>query len=349
MVTPLNYATRGFAPLPSPFHFFRGGEITGGAIAYETWGTLGAAKHNAVLLFTGLSPSAHAASSPEDPSPGWWEQLIGPGAAFDTRRFLVICLNSLGSCFGSTGPASINPATGLRYGKDFPALAIEDIAAGASAVLDHLGVHCAALIAGPSLGGSAALAFAALYPGRAQRLLTISGTMAASTHAIALRSIQRDAVKHDPIMGLRLARKLGTATYRSAQELAVRFGRQPSSGNNDFAVQDYLEKQAERFAVFFDPQSFLRLSRAIDLFDLRRHGDPVAVFTRAKLEQALVIGVEEDLLFTIGEQAEIAAALESAGVTTRFERISSLTGHDAFLVAQERFSAVIRDWLNGSA
>lgn len=345
MATPEDHATCGFAPLSSPFRFFGGGEIIGGAIAYETWGTPSATKDNAVLLFTGLSPSAHAASSAEDPSPGWWEQLIGPGAAFDTRRFFVICLNSLGSCFGSSGPATVNPATGLAYGNDFPALAIEDIAAGAGAVLDHLGVDRAALIAGPSLGGSAVLAFAALYPGRARRLLSISGTMAASAHAIALRSIQRDAVKHDPVAGLRLARKLGTVTYRSAQELALRFGRQPSSSGNDFAVQDYLAQQAERFADSFDPQSYLGLSRAIDLFDLTKHGDPVAVFARARLEQALVIGVEEDLLFTIEEQTQIAAALEAAGVATRFERVSSLAGHDAFLVEQARFADMIRRWL----
>jgi len=255
----------------------------------------------------------------------------------------------LGSCFGSTGPVSINPATGVRYGKDFPALTIEDIAAGGSAVLDHLGVQRAALTAGPSLGGSAAIAFTALYPGRARRLLTISGTMAASAHAIALRSIQRDAVVHDPVAGLRLARKLGTVTYRSAQELAARFGRKPSSQNNDFAIQDYLEQQAERFSEVFDPNSFLRLSRAIDLFDFRRHGDPVDVFARARLEQALVVGVEEDLLFTIVEQADIAAALERAGVPTRFERISSLAGHDAFLVEQARFSTVVGGWLNASS
>lgn len=336
------------APLPSPYGFHRGGKIVGGQIAYETWGTLNQTKSNSILIFTGLSPSAHAASSSSNPESGWWEQLIGEGAALDTNHFHIICMNSLGSCFGSSGPASFNPVTGTRYGDTFPDVSIEDVATGGRAVLDHLGIERASLVIGPSLGGSAVLAFAALHPGRARRLISISGTMAASAHAIALRSIQREAVQNDPIRGLRLARKLGTVTYRSAAELAVRFGRAASSSGQDFAVQDYLDQQADKFTKAFDSDSYLKLSRAIDLFDLSTHGDPKYLFERAGLESALVIGVAQDSLFTIDEQAQIAAALQAAGISTQFESIDSLAGHDAFLADQPLFAAIIARWLQGS-
>ena len=336
------------AALPSPYRFHRGGEIISGQIAYETWGVLNQTKSNSILIFTGLSPSAHAASSSSNPEPGWWEQLIGEGAALDTNHFHIICVNSLGSCFGSSGPASIDPVTGTQYGNAFPAVSIEDIAAGGIAVLDHLGIKRASLVIGPSLGGSAVLAFAALHPGRARRLISISGTMAASAHAIALRSIQREAVQNDPVNGLRLARKLGTVTYRSAAELSARFGRAASNSGQDFAIQDYLDQQADKFSKTFDPDSYLKLSRAIDLFDLSAHGDPTTLFQRAGLESALVIGVEQDSLFTIDEQTRIAAALRAAGIPTQLERVDSLAGHDAFLADQPLFAAIIARWLRDS-
>lgn len=350
-------ATR-HAPLPSPFRLQRGGELPGGVIAYETWGELDAARANAVLLYTGLSPSAHAASSAADPVPGWWEPMIGPGKPVDTDRFFVVCVNSLGSCFGSTGPASIDPRSGRRYGKDFPEVALEDIARGGEAVLAHLGIARAHVVAGASQGGIVALAHLALFPGGARHLLSISGTMAAKPYAIALRSIQRDAVMADPAFrggdyppeeapraGLALARKVGTVTYRSAEELDQRFGRGPSREGRDFAVQDYLAQQAARFAGAFDANCYLRLSRAMDLFDLAAHGAPPDVFRRSGIASALVVGVERDHLFTIGEQAALAGALRAAGVDTTFARLDSLAGHDAFLVDFPTFDATLRPWL----
>ena len=192
------------------------------------------------------------------------------------------------------------------------------------------------------------LAFAALHPGRARRLISISGTMAASAHAIALRSIQREAVQNDPVNGLRLARKLGTVTYRSAAELSARFGRAASNSGQDFAIQDYLDQQADKFSKTFDPDSYLKLSRAIDLFDLSAHGDPTTLLQRAGLESALVIGVEQDSLFTIDEQTRIAAALRAAGIPSQLERVDSLAGHDAFLADQPLFAAIIARWLRDS-
>ena len=361
-----------FVALPEPFRFWRGGELSEGQVAFETWGQLNAARDNAILLFTGLSPSAHAASSPEDPTPGWWEKMIGPRKAIDTDRYFVVCVNSLGSCFGSSGPASVDPTTGLAYRLDFPDLSVEDIARGGYETIRSLGIENLSAVIGASLGGMAVLAFAAQFAGVARRVISISGSPAAMPFAIALRSTQRDAILTDPdwregqytgdvrpITGMRLARKLGTLTYRSAAEWKHRFGRRPASDRRyealppgrahfpaEFAVQDYLNAQADKFVSVFDPNCYLYLSRAIDRFDLSAHGGSVATaLKRAAVERALVIGVESDILFTINEQAAIAAAFEAAGTQTEFVPLASLEGHDAFLVDIEPFAAAISRFL----
>ena len=354
-------------PLVSPFALYRGGSLADARIAYESWGVLNAARDNAILLFTGLSPSSHAASTDRDRAPGWWQKIIGPGLAIDTRRYFVICVNSLGSCFGSTGPASINPATGERYRLDFPEVAVEDIAAAGYSAARALGVSQLAAVVGASLGGMVVAAFVAQFPDGARGAISISGSPAASPFAIALRSVQREAILRDPDWqggnyavdkpprnGMRLARKLGTITYRSATEWRQRFGRDALAGNSlraspfapRFAVEGYLEAQAERFTRVFDPNCYLYLSRAMDRFDLAEHGGSLAAaFTGTHLERALVIGVESDMLFPIHEQAAIAEALVDAGVNTRFARLPSLEGHDAFLVDIPRFDAEIRAFL----
>jgi len=361
-----------FATLPDPFHFWRGGELREGQVAYETWGQLNHARDNAILLFTGLSPSAHAASSPEDPATGWWEKMVGPGKAIDTDRYFVVCVNSLGSCFGSSGPASIDPATGLAYRLDFPDLSVEDIARGGYEIVRALEIERLSAIVGASLGGMVVLAFATQFPGVARRVVSISGSPAAMPFAIALRSLQRDAILTDrdwedgqytgdtrPVTGMRLARKLGTITYRSAAEWKHRFGRRPASDRRyealppgrahfpaEFAVQDYLNAQADKFVSVFDPNCYLYLSRAIDRFDLAAHGGTVTgALRRAAAERALVIGVESDILFTVKEQNAIADAFEAAGTATEFVPLASLEGHDAFLVDIEPFAAAISRFL----
>jgi homoserine O-acetyltransferase/O-succinyltransferase len=360
---------RRYARLSDPFPMWRGGVLHGARIAYETWGTLSAARDNALLLFTGLSPPAHAAASPEDPSEGWWEGMVGPKLAIDSERFFVICVNSLGSCFGSTGPASIDPATGRPYRLTFPDLSIEDIARGGFETAGSLGITRLDTVMGPSLGGSVALAYAALFPGNARRLVCISGTAAASPFAIALRSIQREAITADPawaggnypperppITGLRLARKLGTVTYRSAAEWQQRFGREPIRADmrtgdpfaSEFAVQGYLEALAQRFINAFDANCYLYISRSIDRFDLSAHGDPVVLLRRAGLEEALVIGVQTDLLFTVDEQQAVAGCLEAAGIATRFVSLPCIQGHDSFLIDLETFGREIGAFLRKS-
>lgn len=355
-------SAREYVALPDPFTMHRGGALRGAQIAYESWGTLNPAKDNALLLFTGLSPSAHAAHSAADPSPGWWEEMIGPGLALDTRRWFVIAVNSLGSCFGSTGPASIDPASGAPYRLTFPELAVEDIARGGYEVLRALGVERAQAVIGPSLGGMVVLSFAAQFPGAARALVSISGSAASSPFAIALRSLQREAILRDPEWrdgqyapdapprtGLSLARKLGTITYRSAGEWAQRFGRERiprpdwlvSSFTGEFQVEGYLEVQATRFIGRFDANCYLYLSRAMDRFEL-------ASLPRGSVERALVIGVETDILFPIVEQRAIAAMLEQAGVATTLVPMPSIEGHDAFLVDIPRFSAAIGKFLQAA-
>jgi len=353
--------------LPDPLRLYRGGVLHGVRMAYETWGRLNPAGDNAILLFTGLSPSAHAAATDADPTPGWWQRMIGPDLALDTSRYFIVCVNTLGSCFGSTGPASIDPATGQRYATSFPEIAVEDIAKAAWEATRALGIERLAAVVGASLGGMSVLAFAAQFPLAARRLISISGSAAASPFAIALRSVQREAIlrdpdwqgghyapEHPPRTGMRLARKLGTITYRSAAELRQRFGREPLAGVAGnvgpfaprFAVEGYLEAQAERFTRIFDPNCYLYLSSAMDRFDLAEHGGSFAAALHAVAsESVLVIGVESDMLFPIDEQAAIAEAFERNAVPTRFARLSSLEGHDAFLIDIPHFCGEIRSFL----
>jgi homoserine O-acetyltransferase/O-succinyltransferase len=359
---------RRYAQLPDPFPMWRGGVLHGARVAYETWGNLSAARDNALLLFTGLSPPAHAASSAEDPSDGWWQGMIGPGLALDTGRFFVICVNSLGSPFGSSSPASLDPATGNPYRLGFPDLSVEDIARGGYEVMRSLGIERLDTLMGPSLGGMVVLAFAAQFPGTARRLVCISGTAAAAPFAIALRSIQREIITKDPdwqggnypferppITGQRLARKLGTVTYRSAAEWQERFGREPiradmksdNAFGSEFAVQGYLEALAQRFVSVFDANCYLYISRAMDRFDLAAHGEPLVLLRRAGLESALVIGVQSDLLFTVSEQQALADVLSAAGVATRFVPLPCIEGHDSFLIDLETFGREIGTYLRG--
>ncbi|MEM6710056.1 MAG: homoserine O-acetyltransferase [Pseudomonadota bacterium] len=335
------------------------GTLARPTIAYETWGTLSEAKDNAVLLFTGLSPSAHAASSSADPSTGWWEDMIGPGKPIDTDRLFIICVNSLGSCFGSTGPASQNPDTGTTYRLSFPVLTVEDIAKGGVAVVDDLGIERLHAVVGASMGGMTALAFALLYPGRVCGLVSISSAARSLPFSIALRSLQREMIWSDPtwqngqypldrppINGMRLARKLGMISYRSGLEWETRFGRERATDDLhdghafgiDFEVESYLEAHARKFIGAFDPNCYLYLSRAMDLFDAADHGGSLETgLGRLNCSRALVIGVETDLLFPLKQQRELAEYLHRAGIPVEFHALQSVQGHDAFLVDMDRF------------
>ena len=354
--------------LPSPFRMKRGGELVGARLAYETWGELDAARGNAIVILTGLSPSAHAASNSEDPSPGWWEDIIGPGKAIDTKRWFVICVNTLGSCKGSTGPADVNPASGEPYRLDFPDLTLEDAANAAYELVRGLGIERLACLLGNSMGGMTALAWLAQHPGSARMHVSISTAPQAQPFAIAIRSLQREAIRLDPNWnngrydderypeaGMSIARKLGVITYRSAMEWVGRFARiRLDSDQRDddpfgfeFQVESYLAGHARRFVRGFDPNSYLYLSRASDWFDLAEHGGGSvdAALARLDIERALVIGVETDILFPLTQQQQIADGLRAGGAEVDFVALDSPQGHDAFLVDTARFGAAIAGFL----
>jgi homoserine O-acetyltransferase len=341
----------------------RRGLIDSPTIAYETWGTLNTSASNAVLIFTGLSPSSHVASSIVDPSSGWWEDMVGPDKPIDTSRYYVICVNSLGSCFGSTGAASIDPRTGRHYRLSFPVLSLEDVADGGALVLNHLGVDKLHTVVGASMGGMTALAFSLLYPGRTAGLISISSASRSLPFSIAVRSLQREIIRTDPdwqdgqypfdqgpANGMRLARKLGMISYRSATEWTERFGREriseahegPGPFGMDFEVESYLEAHANRFVGTFDANCYLYLSRAMDLFDATDHGGSLKRgLSRAELQRALIIGVETDFLFPVEQQEELAIGLKDFVPDVDFRRMDSRQGHDSFLVDMDRFRPAI--------
>ena len=340
-----------------------GGTLVAPTVAYETWGKLNSARSNAILIFTGLSPSAHAASSKDDPAPGWWEEIIGPGKPIDTHRYFVVCINSLGSCFGSTGPASVNPATGEIYRLTFPVLTLEDVARAGRETLTHLGIERVHAIVGPSMGGMTTLAFEMLFPGLADGIVLMSSGTRSLPFSIALRSLQREMIRKDPdwmggnypmdsppLTGMRLARKLGMITYRSAEEWRVRFGRERAGSeykSNDpfaisFEIESYLEHHANKFIGQFDPNCYLYLSRASDLFDIADHGASVeGGLARVEARRALIIGVKTDFLFPIHQQQELAEGLSGNGRKVEYHELDSLQGHDSFLVDMDRYRPIL--------
>ncbi len=356
-------ATR-FLYLTQPFKMRRGGELPELHVAYETWGSLNTKRNNAVLLFTGLSPSAHAASCHEDPTSGWWEYMVGSSKPINTDRYFVVCVNSLGSCFGTSGPASINPVTGEAYRLDFPELTIEDIAATGREVVRALEIDRLYAVVGASLGGMTALAYASLYPQATQDIVLISAAARASAFAIAIRSLQREIIRSDPawqdgyyppdaqpVMGMCLARKLGLISYRSAREWQQRFGHLEVARHSEqtfgmlYQIEAYLDYNARKFVGGFDANCYLYLSRSMDLFDAAGHGGTLeAAVASAGVRRALVIGVQSDVLFELYQQEELAEAFMRIGCDTRFAKLTSINGHDSFLIDRDQFAPVVQEF-----
>lgn len=349
--------------LPDHFVMRGGGKLSGAKVAYESYGQLNGARTNAVLILTGLSPSAHATSTEDDPSIGWWETMVGPGLPIDTNQWHVICVNALGSCKGSTGPASANPSTGEPYRLSFPDLSIEDIADAAAAVVQALGITQLACVIGASMGGMSSLALIARHPNLTKQHINISGATHSTPFASAIRSIQREAIRTDaywrggqydlnnyPERGMMTARKLGLISYRSALEWDGRFGRDAAGErgsssphfNPELPVELYLDYHARKFARAFDPNSYLYLSRSIDRFDLR---DSCAL-SDLHLDCALVLGTKTDLLFPLHQQDEIAQGLQAGGAEVTFLAMDSEEGHDAFLIDMARFGPPMDSFLS---
>jgi len=354
----------------SEFVMHRGGILPEVCVAYEAWGQLSVNHDNVILVFTGLSPSAHAASSEQNPKAGWWEYMIGPGKPIDTDQYYVICVNALGGCYGSTGPSSINPLTGAPYGLEFPELSIEDIAKAGHHALLELGIDHLHAVIGSSMGGMVSLAYAVMYPQEVDYLVSISAATRALPFTIAMRSLQREIIRCDPLWndgqydaenpplgGMNLARKLGLVSYRASEEWHQRFDRARVTRDRrhgepfemEFEIESYLDYNAKKFTKNFDANSYLYLSRAMDWFDMAEHGGSVnAGLAKIQAKKTLVIGVETDILFPIEQQKEIAEGLIKAGRCVEFASIDSINGHDAFLVDREHFSPVIDDFLRQS-
>ncbi|KAH6915041.1 homoserine O-acetyltransferase [Coprinopsis sp. MPI-PUGE-AT-0042] len=280
-------------PLPLAYH---ADPLPSFDIAYETWGTLSPQKDNVILLHTGLSASSHAASTPSNPAPGWWEKFIGPGKALDTNHFFVICTNVIGGCYGSTGPSSIEPETGKPWATRFPVVSVLDMVRAQFHLLDRLGIGKLYASVGCSMGAMQSLAAGWLFPQRVGKVASISGTARSSPSAVAMRYAQRSVLMADPNWnngfyydgfpphaGMKLARQIATITYRSGPEWDIRFGRQmrsipesdiPPNGIRtpalcpDFLIETYLDHQGEQFCLKYDANSLIYISKAMDLFDM---------------------------------------------------------------------------------
>jgi homoserine O-acetyltransferase len=294
--------------------------------------------------------------------------MLGPGKAIDTSRWFVICVNSLGSDKGSTCPASIDPATGEPYRLNFPDLSLEDVANAAHALVKNLGIDQLGCLIGCSMGGMSALGYMVLHPGSVRTHISVDTAPQAQPFAIAIRSLQREAIRLDPNWnggqynderypdtGMSIARKLGVITYRSAMEWNGRFARIRLDADQreeqpfgfEFQVESYLEGHARRFVRTFDPNSYLYLSRASDWFDISEYGNGSVMegLKRIRIEQALVIGVSTDILFPLEQQEQIAEGLRAAGANVEFVALDSPQGHDAFLVDIENYSRAIGGFL----
>jgi homoserine O-acetyltransferase len=287
-----------------------GGVLPEFNVAYETWGTMNAAKSNVVLLHTGLSASSHAHSTELNGEPGWWENFIGPGRALDTNKYFVICTNVIGGCYGSTGPGSIDPADGQRYATRFPIITIQDMVRAQFRLLDGLGIDRLYASVGSSMGGMQSLAAGVLFPDRVGRIVSISGCARSHPYSIAMRHTQRKALMMDPNWnrgfyygkvpphaGMKLAREIATVTYRSGPEWEQRFGRRradprkPPALCPDFLIETYLDHAGEKFCLTYDPNSLLYVSKAMDLFDLGMENQQATTARRVEKERLLRSGV----------------------------------------------------------
>ncbi|HEX7101108.1 MAG TPA: homoserine O-acetyltransferase [Nitrolancea sp.] len=334
-------------------------------LAYETWGTLNAAGDNALLIIHALTGDSHAASHDLDDQPGWWEPLIGSGKAIDTDRYFVICPNNLGSCYGSTGPESVNPETGEPYRLRFPMLTVRDLVAIQARLLDRLGVHSVQAVIGGSLGGMQVLEWAAMYPERVKKAIPVAASGRFSAQGIAFNEIQRRVIMLDPAWndgnyrpeaapstGLAIARMVGVITYQSDELMAARFGRNPEARYTNwpaflqrYDVEGYLNYQGDKLAKRFDPNSYLYLTRAMDSHDLGRDRGSYEDGLRRISAPTLMVGIRSDILFPAYLVREVSDLLRHVGHNSRYVELDSPNGHDAFLNDTNRLGEAIHEFL----
>ncbi len=335
-------------------------------IAYETYGRLNRRKSNAILVCHALSGDAHAAGFHEgEDRPGWWDAVIGPGKAFDTERYFVICSNVLGGCKGSTGPSSANPETGSPYGTTFPVITVTDMVNAQKALIDHLGIGQLYAVAGGSMGGMQVLRWAVSYPGMVRKAVVIATTAASSPQQIAFDEVGRNAIISDPdwnggeyygtagpVRGLALARMVGHITYLSDNSMHDRFGRNLQEKeklgfefSTEFQVESYLHHQGDTFTRRFDANSYLYITKAIDYFDIRKDGSLAKGFEGVSAG-FLVISVTSDWLYPPYQSEEIVAALNANNREVQYCEIRSGYGHDAFLLESGQLNYLVGRFLS---
>jgi len=336
----------------------RGGKFGPITVAYETWGKLNTDGDNAVLITHALTGNSHAhdAENPDDTKVAWWNPLIGPGRFFDTSRYFVICSNVLGGCYGTTGPSSIDPNTGQTYGMRFPVITISDMVETQRRLIQYLGVSRLQMVAGGSIGGQQALEWAVVYPELVENVIVVAATAALTAQAVAFSEVQRQAILSDPRWhngdyvtgqgpdaGLSIARMLAMITYQSEEGMELRFARQPARNQNvaspsgftdlseRFDVEDYLYYQGHALVKRFDANSYLYISRAMDLYDVSE-GYPSIEDALSRLRgKSLFIGIRSDFLFPAARVRWLADQARAAGRNTIYAELDSPHGHDAFL------------------
>jgi homoserine O-acetyltransferase len=345
---------RVFLDLPA-FRLERGGSLPSVRVAYETWGTLASNGGNAVLVEHALTGDSHVVgpAGPGHPTPGWWDGLIGPGAALDTDRFFVVCANVLGGCQGTTGPSSLAPDDG-RWGSRFPEVTVGDQVRVEAALADALGIDRWACVVGGSMGGMRALEWAVAMPDRVATLFFLASGAVATADQIGTQTTQQAAVRADPrwaggdyplddppVDGLGVARRIAHLTYRSPFELGERFGARMQEDGR-YAVASYLDHHADKLSRRFDAGSYVLLTQAMNSWDVGRGRDGVEAALARVTARSVVAGVDSDRLYPIGLQQQVADAL---GVPLHV--IESPYGHDGFLIEVDAVGALLRDLLTG--
>lgn len=355
--------------LPGPLKLDGGVLLSPVDVAYETYGTLNEDASNAILVTHALTGDQYVASDhPVTGKPGWWTRMIGPGKPIDPERDFIVCANVLGSCMGSSGPATINQATGAHWGMSFPVITIRDMVKAQAMLLDHLGVQRLKAVVGGSMGGMQALSWAATFPERVAAAVIIASTARHSAQNIAFHEVGRQAIMADPnwnggdyyegaspAAGLAVARMAAHITYLSEAGLTEKFGRRLQSReaksfgfDADFQVESYLRHQGLAFTDRFDANAYLYITRALDYFDLaEEHGGTLANAFRGAATRFCLVSFDTDWLYPTRESRTVVQALHAAGAAASFVELSSPFGHDAFLLDSPELNRVVDGFLRG--
>lgn len=358
-----------YAQLDGPIRLDSGRVMGPITVAYETYGTLAPNQENVILIPHALTGDSHCAShGPHDPEEGWWEPLVGPGRVFDTDRYFIICANVLGGCQGTTGPSTIDPVTGRPYGMRFPVVTIRDMVRVQHALLQHLGIERLFLVAGGSMGGMQTLQWAIDYPEIVGAVLPIATPGRSSAQSIAYNEVGRQAIMLDPFWrggdyygydegpdaGLGVARMIGMITYQSDASMAEKFGRRLMDGpqadlydlSTQFEVESYLHYQGKKLVQRFDANTYIYLTRALDVFDLSHgYGSYEAALARVQCP-VLVYGMSSDILYPTYQQRELVDTLTRLGKQVEYAELETAYGHDGFLIEFPRMEPILREFVS---